>query len=100
MRVEENLKSLSIKEEEKKNSNPNMKEEEERDDTTLPSPKKGIMEQPHQLEHLWTFWFDNPSAKSKHATWGSSMRAIYTFSTVEQFWRFLFPLSLNFRPEY
>ncbi|MBA0691286.1 hypothetical protein Goari_008920 [Gossypium aridum] len=47
------------------------------------------MEQPHQLEHLWTFWFDNPSAKSKHATWGSSMRAIYTFSTVEQFWSYV-----------
>ena len=41
----------------------------------------------HPLEHSWTFWFDNPSAKSKQAAWGSSMRPVYTFSTVEEFWR-------------
>ncbi|KAH9627298.1 hypothetical protein KSS87_013543 [Heliosperma pusillum] len=40
----------------------------------------------HPLENSWTFWFDNPSAKSKQAAWGSSMRPVYTFSTVEQFW--------------
>nr|GEY21706.1 eukaryotic translation initiation factor 4E [Tanacetum cinerariifolium] len=40
----------------------------------------------HPLEHSWTFWFDNPSAKSKAADWGSSMRSIYTFSTIEDFW--------------
>ncbi|KDP21178.1 hypothetical protein JCGZ_21649 [Jatropha curcas] len=42
--------------------------------------------QPHPLEHQWTFWFDNPSSKSKQATWGSSMRSVYTFATVEEFW--------------
>nr|AKL79693.1 eukaryotic translation initiation factor 4E [Vasconcellea quercifolia] len=42
--------------------------------------------QPHPLEHSWTFWFDNFSAKSKQATWGSSMRSVYTFRTVEEFW--------------
>ncbi|XP_074272410.1 eukaryotic translation initiation factor 4E-2-like [Silene latifolia] len=40
----------------------------------------------HPLENSWTFWFDNPSGKSKQAAWGSSMRPVYTFSTVEQFW--------------
>ncbi|TVU37020.1 hypothetical protein EJB05_18986 [Eragrostis curvula] len=40
----------------------------------------------HQLEHAWTFWFDNPQGKSKQAAWGSSMRPIHTFSTVEDFW--------------
>ncbi|CAI9087893.1 OLC1v1022083C1 [Oldenlandia corymbosa var. corymbosa] len=40
----------------------------------------------HPLEHSWTFWFDNPSAKNKQAAWGSSIRPIYTFSTVEDFW--------------
>ncbi|KAM7271282.1 hypothetical protein ACFE04_030496 [Oxalis oulophora] len=40
----------------------------------------------HPLEHSWTFWFDNPQAKSKQATWGSSMRSIFTFATVEEFW--------------
>ncbi|KAI0492526.1 hypothetical protein KFK09_026799 [Dendrobium nobile] len=42
--------------------------------------------QKHELEHSWTFWFDNPSGKSKQETWGSSIRPIYTFSTVEDFW--------------
>ncbi|KAK2642659.1 hypothetical protein Ddye_024422 [Dipteronia dyeriana] len=45
-----------------------------------------VTQQPHPLEHSWTFWFDNPSAKSKQAAWGSSMRSIYTFATVEEFW--------------
>ncbi|PKA54106.1 Eukaryotic translation initiation factor 4E-1 [Apostasia shenzhenica] len=40
----------------------------------------------HSLEHAWTFWFDNPSAKSKHAAWGSSIRPVHTFATVEDFW--------------
>ncbi|CAI9760134.1 unnamed protein product [Fraxinus pennsylvanica] len=40
----------------------------------------------HPLEHSWTFWFDNPSAKNKQAEWGSSIRPVYTFSTVEDFW--------------
>ncbi|KAI3800777.1 hypothetical protein L1987_28873 [Smallanthus sonchifolius] len=40
----------------------------------------------HPLEHSWTFWFDNPSVKSKQVAWGSSIRPIYTFSTVEEFW--------------
>ncbi|XP_038722677.1 eukaryotic translation initiation factor 4E-1-like [Tripterygium wilfordii] len=43
--------------------------------------------QQHPLEHSWTFWFDNLSAKSKQAAWGSSMLSIYTFATVEEFWR-------------
>ncbi|KAL3739757.1 hypothetical protein ACJRO7_021087 [Eucalyptus globulus] len=43
-------------------------------------------DQPHPLEHSWTFWFDNPAAKSKQMAWGASMRPIYTFSTVEEFW--------------
>ncbi|XP_010910249.3 eukaryotic translation initiation factor 4E-1 [Elaeis guineensis] len=41
---------------------------------------------PHPLEHSWTFWFDNPSAKSKQAAWGSSIRPVHTFATVEDFW--------------
>ncbi|XP_051124974.1 eukaryotic translation initiation factor 4E-2-like [Andrographis paniculata] len=56
----------------------------ESDDATKavapPTPVK------HPLEHSWTFWFDNPSAKAKQTAWGSSIRAIHTFSTVEDFW--------------
>ncbi|XP_077220554.1 eukaryotic translation initiation factor 4E-1-like isoform X2 [Tasmannia lanceolata] len=40
----------------------------------------------HHLENSWTFWFDNPSAKSRQVAWGSSIRPIYTFGTVEEFW--------------
>ncbi|CAM8929814.1 unnamed protein product [Rhodiola kirilowii] len=40
----------------------------------------------HPLENSWTFWFDNGSNKSKQAEWGSTIRPIYTFSTVEEFW--------------
>ncbi|KAK2393840.1 Eukaryotic initiation factor 4E protein [Trifolium repens] len=40
----------------------------------------------HPLENSWTFWFDNPQVKSKKAVWGSSIRPVYTFSTVEEFW--------------
>ncbi|NP_001275360.1 eukaryotic translation initiation factor 4E allele A [Solanum tuberosum] len=40
----------------------------------------------HPLEHSWTFWFDSPIAKSRQTAWGSSLRNVYTFSTVEEFW--------------
>ncbi|XP_072993835.1 eukaryotic translation initiation factor 4E-1-like [Typha latifolia] len=40
----------------------------------------------HPLEHSWTFWFDNPTGKSKQVAWGSSIRPVHTFSTVEDFW--------------
>lgn len=56
---------------------------------TSPRPGKDITKR-HPLEHSWTFWFDNPSAKSKQVAWGSSIRPIYTFSTVEEFWRYVY----------
>jgi len=40
----------------------------------------------HPLEHNWTLWFDNPNGKQKQATWGQTLRSVYTFSTVEDFW--------------
>lgn len=43
----------------------------------------------HPLENSWTFWFDSGFNKSKQAEWGSAIRPIYTFSTVEEFWRFM-----------
>lgn len=96
MSVEENFNSSATTEEETKNPNPISKEEDEEleegeivgeDDDASSSSKKAITYQPHPLEHSWTFWFDNPLAKSKQAAWGSSMRPIYTFATVEEFWR-------------
>ncbi|KAJ6792571.1 eukaryotic translation initiation factor [Iris pallida] len=39
---------------------------------------------PHKLERKWTFWFDKP--KQQGAAWGTSLREVYTFDTVEEFW--------------
>ncbi|KAF8646864.1 hypothetical protein HU200_065669 [Digitaria exilis] len=54
------------------------------DDSSAPAPP--LHPATHPLEHSWTFWFDNPQGKSKQAAWGSSIRPIHTFSTVEDFW--------------
>ncbi|KAF3449832.1 hypothetical protein FNV43_RR05911 [Rhamnella rubrinervis] len=56
------------------------------DDSESLKLSKGLVHQSHPLEHSWTFWFDNPSAKSKKEDWGSSLRPIFTFTTVEEFW--------------
>jgi hypothetical protein len=40
----------------------------------------------HFTENSWTLWFDNPSGRQKATTWGASLRNVYTFSTVEDFW--------------
>ncbi|XP_057981491.1 eukaryotic translation initiation factor 4E-2 [Malania oleifera] len=56
------------------------------EDTSSAKPSSDLANQTHPLEHSWTFWFDNPSGKAKQVSWGSSIRPVYTFSTVEQFW--------------
>lgn len=53
--------------------------------SSMGNPSESLVTK-HPLEHSWTFWFDSPSAKSKQTAWGSSIRPIYTFSTVEDFW--------------
>lgn len=60
---------------------------EESDETvsSMEKPSKSLTAK-HPLEHSWTFWFDSPSARSKQVAWGASMRPIYTFSSVEEFW--------------
>ncbi|RXH93801.1 hypothetical protein DVH24_015868 [Malus domestica] len=61
-------------------------------DSASSKPSKGIAPQSHALEHSWTFWFNSPaakSAKSKQEDWGSSIGPIYTFITIEEFWRTL-----------
>ncbi|KAG2303894.1 hypothetical protein Bca4012_062944 [Brassica carinata] len=44
------------------------------------------IQRPHAFQSCWTFWFDNPSSKSNQVTWGSSLRTLYTFATIEEFW--------------
>ncbi|KAE8677635.1 Eukaryotic translation initiation factor isoform 4E-2 [Hibiscus syriacus] len=46
----------------------------------------GAEKQPHKLERKWTFWFDNQSKPKQGAAWGSTLRKVYTFDTVEEFW--------------
>jgi translation initiation factor 4E len=48
--------------------------------------------QPHKLERKWTFWFDNQSKQG--AAWGTCLRKVYSFDTVEEFWWHVFPLSI------
>ncbi|KAI3830930.1 hypothetical protein MKX03_010228 [Papaver bracteatum] len=62
------------------------REEGDAASSSIVEQKRKPSQGPHSLENSWTFWFDNPSAKSKQATWGSSIRPIHTFSTVEDFW--------------
>ncbi|XP_031397754.1 eukaryotic translation initiation factor [Punica granatum] len=44
------------------------------------------VKQPHRLERKWTFWFDVQSKPKQGAAWGTSLRKVYTFDTVEEFW--------------
>lgn len=49
----------------------------------------------HPLEHKWTLWFDNPSGKQKQDSYGSSLRSVYTFETVEDFWWYVSSCTLS-----
>ncbi|XP_047313486.1 eukaryotic translation initiation factor-like [Impatiens glandulifera] len=42
--------------------------------------------QTHHLERKWAFWLDNQSKPKQGAAWGTSLRKVYTFDTVEEFW--------------
>lgn len=55
--------------------------------------------QSHKLERKWTFWFDNQSRPKQGAAWGTSLRKVYTFETVEEFWWYVlpFPFSSSFK---
>ncbi|XP_010920306.2 eukaryotic translation initiation factor [Elaeis guineensis] len=47
---------------------------------------EGGQKAPHRLERKWTFWFDNQSKPKQGAAWGTTLRKVYTFDTVEEFW--------------
>ena len=73
-----------------------MGEEREQETATAPAPGKqaGQTEQnsapsapqKHPLENKWTLWFDNPKGSTRQTAWGQTLRAVYTFDTVEDFW--------------
>ena len=52
----------------------------------LPRAGEPDFSKKHPLETPWTLWFDNPNGKQRQSTWGQTLRAVYTFSTVEDFW--------------
>ncbi|CAA7052826.1 unnamed protein product [Microthlaspi erraticum] len=54
-------------------------------DGDVDESSKSDVPQSHPLEHSLTFWFDNPSVKSRQTTWESSLRSVFTYSTVEEF---------------
>ena len=39
----------------------------------------------HPLQSKWTMWYDQGCAKNQK--WGDHLKEIYTFDTVENFWR-------------
>ncbi|KAI4303962.1 hypothetical protein MLD38_039539 [Melastoma candidum] len=47
---------------------------------------EGEVKQQHKLERIWAFWFDHQSKLKQGAEWGTSLRKVYTFDTVEDFW--------------
>lgn len=61
------------------------------EDAAVPAPVVEQEQEPetgskHKLERKWTFWFDNESKPKQGAAWGTSLRRVYTFDTVEEFW--------------
>lgn len=47
---------------------------------------KGEEDSKHPLEHKWTLWYDSGQGKGGPQSWGKSLRTVYTFGTVEDFW--------------
>lgn len=48
----------------------------------------GQGETKHPLEHKWTLWYDagQSSGGKQQGGWGSTLRSVYTFDSVEDFW--------------
>ena len=55
-------------------------------EASVPSGTEPEAGQKHPLEHKWTLWFDNPKGSTRGQTWGQTLRAVYSFDTVEDFW--------------
>lgn len=61
---------------------------DEREEGELAPQKEGEPDfsQKHPLEYRWTLWFDNPQTKQTTSKYGQTLRSVYTFDTVEDFW--------------
>jgi len=52
------------------------------------SPEQPLDEVSHPLHSTWTLWYDCELSSGKRpSNWGSNLQEVYTFSTVEDFWR-------------
>jgi len=61
---------------------------QEEDDTETTESSEQSEEVLHPLHNHWTLWYDHELQSGKRpANWGSNLQEIYTFSTVEDFWR-------------
>lgn len=40
----------------------------------------------HPLQSSWTLWYDSASKKGSTKDWSQNIKALITFSTVEDFW--------------
>jgi translation initiation factor 4E len=40
----------------------------------------------HPLQNSWTLWYDNSTNAKNDQDWEQSLKPVYTFSTVEDFW--------------
>lgn len=56
-------------------------QEEQKGETAAPDFTKK-----HSLEHRWTLWFDNPQTKQTTNKYGQTLKPVYTFESVEDFW--------------
>ena len=61
--------------------------EEQPDGQAVVTPTPNGLSGNHILQSSWTLWFD-PSRKNRdHLTWGDHLKRIFTFDSVEDFWR-------------
>ena len=68
----------------------NMADADKREEASTAPKEEGEAaqgESKHPLEHKWTLWYDAGSGgKGGGGSWGSTLRSVYTFDTVEDFW--------------
>jgi len=52
----------------------------------------------HPLEHKWTLWYDAGSSGGgkQQQGWGTTLRSVYTFDTVEDFWWYVLSAHTNY----
>lgn len=59
--------------------------EKEEDAGVVPLPEE--MAAKHPLQSTWTMWYNPASKQSSSKAWTSNVRPIWSYSTVEDFWR-------------